>query len=133
MGKRCTIVPKTKLKIIADLEHGRPQKEISTHYGISLASVSVINKRKSEIREKIEKIITHKKVKNIRPAKFEKLEEALLLFIHQIRDRKLPISRALINSKAKDYAAKLGKFCTTSKSYLVTQNLTFRLRRFSCQ
>jgi hypothetical protein len=115
MGKRSTIVPKTKLKIIADLERGRPQKEISVHYGISLASVSVINKRKSEIRERIERnFATHKKVKNIRSAKFVKLEEALLLFIHQMRDRKLPISRALINAKAKEYAAKLGNISSST-------------------
>jgi Tc5 transposase DNA-binding domain len=57
-------------------------------------------------------------VKNIRSAKLSKLEEALLLFIHQMRDRKFPISRALVNAKAKEYAAELGNISITlSKTF----------------
>jgi hypothetical protein len=60
------------------------------HYGISLASDPQENRKK----------LRHpQKVKNIRSAKFVKLVEALLLFIHQMLDRKLPISRALIKMK----------------------------------
>jgi hypothetical protein len=40
--------------------------------------------------------------------KFATMEEALLSFVRQARDRNLPLTREIINIKANEFAEKLG-------------------------
>jgi hypothetical protein len=46
-------------------------------------------------------------MKQNRASKFSTMEEALLSFVRQARDRNLPLTRGIINIKAKEFAEKL--------------------------
>jgi Tc5 transposase DNA-binding domain len=109
------------------MKHNCPKDEFKNNCGSEKCPTTERNKcalwhfsslSVSDKQTEVRNFATHKKVKNIRSAKFVKLEEALLLFIRQMRDWKLPISRALINAKAKEYATELGNISTTpSKTF----------------
>jgi hypothetical protein len=47
-------------------------------------------------------------MKQNRASKFATMEEALLGFVQQARDRNLHLTREIINTKAKEFAEKLG-------------------------
>jgi hypothetical protein len=50
----------------------------------------------------------NKKMKQNRAFKFATMEGALLGYVRQARDRNLPLTREIINTKAKEFVEKLG-------------------------
>jgi hypothetical protein len=60
------------------------------------------------LRKRIGERAGNKKMKQNRASKFATMEEALLSFIRQARDHNLPLTREIINIKAKEFAEKLG-------------------------
>jgi hypothetical protein len=60
------------------------------------------------LRKRIGERAGNKKMKQNRASKFATMEEALLRFIRKARDHNLPLTREIINIKAKEFAEKLG-------------------------
>jgi hypothetical protein len=103
MGKRKSLTFEAKIKLIEELEKGVPQRDLSLNlkHGVSKSV-------KEDIRKLIGERVGNKKMKRNRAFKFATMEEALLGFVQQARDRNLPLTREIINTKAKEFAEKLG-------------------------
>jgi hypothetical protein len=107
MGKRKSLTFEAKIKIIEELEKGVPQRDLSVKHGVSKSVIS-IKKNKENSRKRIGERAGNKKMKQNRASKFATMEEALLGFVRQARDRNLPLTREIINTKAKEFAENLG-------------------------
>jgi CENP-B N-terminal DNA-binding domain/Tc5 transposase DNA-binding domain len=117
MGKQKGVSLHTKLKIIQDLEQNFPRTEIKQKYGVSASTISIIWSNRTAIRQSINaNFASNLKIKNRRRAANVKMEEALVIFIRQIRAANKPVNRAIINAKAKEFATNFGasEFCQGS-------------------
>jgi hypothetical protein len=77
-------------------------------HGVSKSVISREKKNKENLRKRIGERAGNKKMKRNRASKFAIMEEALLSFVRQARDHNLPLTREIINIKAKAFAEKLG-------------------------
>jgi hypothetical protein len=102
MGKRKSLTFEAKIKIIEELEKGVPQRDLSVKHGVSKSVISIIKKNKENLRKRIGVRAGN------RASKFATMEEALLGFVRHARDCNLPLTREIINTKAKEFAEKLG-------------------------
>jgi hypothetical protein len=65
-------------------------------------------KNQENVRKQVGERAGNKKMKQNQASKFATMEEVLLSFAPQARDHNLPLTREIINIKAKEFAEKLG-------------------------
>lgn len=104
MAKRKTLTYEEKVKVIEAVETGnRKKSDIAKEFGIPANTLSTIikNKAKYENQSSLSK--------RIKGPEFKDVDECVLQWFRKCRDTNLPISGPLIQEKATEFAAKLGK------------------------
>jgi hypothetical protein len=94
--------------VIRFLKIKMPQRDLSLKHGVSKSVISKIKNKENLRKHQICERAGNKKMKQNRASKFATMEEALLGFVRQARDRNLPLTSEIINTKAKEFAEKLG-------------------------
>jgi hypothetical protein len=85
-----------------------PQRDLSLKHGVSKSVISVRKKKQTKFTQ-TDRRESRQQENEAKPSiQFCHYREALLSFVQQARDRNLPLTRKIINIKAKEFAEKLG-------------------------
>lgn len=104
--KRVVITIKQKLEAVRLVENGSLLRNVAADYGVGISTVSDWVKSKSKLLQHSSKIPNRKTMK---PAEYEKINEALFLWFTQQRVKGMPLSGPIIQEKAKILAEMLGE------------------------
>ena len=110
--KRSSLSLDKKAEIIMAVDKAPPskkKKEIAADFGILPNTLSIILKNRSSILDNQQQQVLNPQRKRLRTAKHPDVEEALLKWFKNARDRNLPISGPLLMTKVRLFAEKLGK------------------------
>ncbi|XP_054708071.1 tigger transposable element-derived protein 4-like [Uloborus diversus] len=86
---------------------GIKKKDVAAKYGIPANSVSTILKNKDSILSKAGEV-GNSNAKRVRLCVYDNVDQAVLKWIHSVRDQNLPLSGSLIKEKALQFANALG-------------------------
>lgn len=109
--KRVVVTMQKKLEAINRLDKGESVKNISIEYGVGAATVCDWKKNRSQIEDFCAKMVSKDSLGNrstIKKPKNESLDEALLMWFEQQRERGVPISGPILKEKALSLNQKLG-------------------------
>lgn len=112
MASRGTYRPpkdlKTKVEILREVENGVLSKtEIAKKYDITKSTLSTYIKNKESIIAGYEKQQMKPSRKRLRTSAHPQLEDALVMWIKQVRSQNLPLSGPIIAAKAREFATKM--------------------------
>ncbi|XP_054709229.1 tigger transposable element-derived protein 4-like [Uloborus diversus] len=107
MSKRKCLTIKEKISLLNDVESGIKKKDVAAKYGIPANSVSTILKNKDSILSKAGEV-GNSNAKRVRLCVYDDVDQAVLKWIHSVRDQNLPLSGSLIKEKALQFANALG-------------------------
>lgn len=93
-----------KLKVILAVEAGEKKKNVAEQYGIPSSTLSTILKNKDSIKANK----GHNAKKRNRQAEYPKLEECLVKWFSQCRQKNIPVGGVMLKEKAKSFAISLG-------------------------
>jgi len=105
--KRCALSVDVKQKIIICVQDNPLKKrtEIAQDFGISPSTLSTIIKNKDKFEEGSGLAPNIKKLKS---AEFKDLEECVLKWLRQCRDKNVPVGGPILQEKALQFALGLG-------------------------
>ncbi|XP_043469542.1 tigger transposable element-derived protein 4-like [Leptopilina heterotoma] len=95
-----------KLKIINEFERGKSRKEIASEFNLPESTFYKILKEKDSIKSRCAE--GHGNIKRNRKIEFSDVENCLLEWIKEIRDKNIPMDGPLLKEKARDFATKIG-------------------------
>jgi hypothetical protein len=110
-GQRVRISLNDKMEIINLVEKGIDREEVRKKFGLKYRSnIQRILEKKEVIKERFNSMKkSHtKRAFYVRQSNYPNLEEALLIWIKQMRGNRVPLSTQLILKKASDFVALLG-------------------------
>ncbi|XP_057340566.1 tigger transposable element-derived protein 6-like [Microplitis mediator] len=102
-----TLTLREKVDVIQAVRRGTKRKEIFDQYGLPASTLSTILKNESEILLKYE-TSNNLSCKRQRLAEFPDVEECLLTWFKQCREKNLSISGTLLREKAEEFSKSLG-------------------------
>ncbi|XP_057324247.1 tigger transposable element-derived protein 4-like [Microplitis mediator] len=105
--KLTTLTLQEKFDVINTVKTGMKKKDVAAQYGIPASTLSTIIKNEAEILLRYEKSgnISYKRR---RVAEFPDLEEGLLTWFKQCRDKNISVSGPVLREKAEEYSKLLG-------------------------
>lgn len=105
--KRCALSVEVKRKIIKSVEDNPTKKktEIAKDFGIPPSTLATILKSKEKFEEGSGLSLKSKKLKS---CEFKDLEECVLKWLKQCRDKNVPIGGPILQEKAQQFAVELG-------------------------
>lgn len=101
--KRKVISLELKLDIIKRLEAGEKNVEISKSLGLATSTIGTIAENRQKIKSSLEKVtpLSAKNVSRQRSSVMEELEKTLSIWIDMQAQRKIPLTTAVIQEKAR--------------------------------
>ncbi|KAH6938452.1 hypothetical protein HPB50_009386 [Hyalomma asiaticum] len=128
MASRGTYRPpkdlKSKVEILREVENSVLSKmEIAMKYDITKSTLSTYIKKKESIIAGYEKQQMKPSRKRLRTSAHLQLEDALVMWIKQVRSQNLPLSGPIIAAKARDFATKQGAAARCSKEFATSSRL----------
>ncbi|GBN31364.1 Tigger transposable element-derived protein 4 [Araneus ventricosus] len=107
VGKRKTFSIEDKVQFIRKLQNGESQSAICKEFSLSKSTVATIWKNRDCIISTYEKNIN--RCKRLRKAEKENVEEALFKWFTLQRSRNLPVTGAILQAKANEFAELFGE------------------------
>lgn len=107
-GKLKSLTLEEKLKLIELVEEGRSVKSVSEDNSVNKNTLHYILKHRDKIRERLCLNPNVSGSKRIKDAKSPELEQRILSFMNDSRERNQKLSGSIIKSVALEYAADLG-------------------------
>uniref|UniRef100_A0A6G5AAD3 Putative tick transposon n=1 Tax=Rhipicephalus microplus TaxID=6941 RepID=A0A6G5AAD3_RHIMP len=99
----------TKVEVLKEVDQGGTAKQdIARKYGIKPNTLSTFIKNKRSILDAFESEKFKTSRKRMRTGAYPELEEALLIWIREARNNKLPLSGEVVTAKASSLAEMLG-------------------------
>nr|XP_042907454.1 tigger transposable element-derived protein 4-like [Parasteatoda tepidariorum] len=105
MSKRKCLTIKEKNLILQEVDRGVKKKDIASKFGIPSSSLSTIIRNRDKIENND---LPNPCSKRLKTCVYEDVNEAVLKWIHAMRDKNVPISGPLITEKAMQFAKALG-------------------------
>ncbi|XP_046684859.1 tigger transposable element-derived protein 6-like [Homalodisca vitripennis] len=93
-----------KKEVIAAVESGKAKSEVAKTFQIPASTLSTIIKNKQKIVE-VSSVAGRKRTTK---GEYPRLEECLVTWLRQCRDKNVPVGGSLLKEKAKAYAKELG-------------------------
>lgn len=100
-SKYVSLSLENKLKAIKRVENGEKMKVVAEAFKIKPNTMSTIYKQKDKLKKKLNENPASKKFKRMRDGKNANLDKAVVAFVQQARQNNIPVSGALIQTKAK--------------------------------
>lgn len=103
-NRRCrykTLSLDKKLKAIKQIENGEKLKDVALAYKIKSNTLSTIYKNRAKLKDRLVQHPASKKFKRIRNGKYANLDKAVITFVTQARQNRIPINGTIIQAKAK--------------------------------
>ena len=110
-AKKTSLSLKQRFDILkaVDKAHGHGSKSrIAKEFGIANSTLSTIIKERKRIEAAFEESKFQPQRKRIRSAKYEDIESGLLLWFKGIREKNLPVSGPILQTKAEEIAKEMG-------------------------
>ena len=110
-AKKTSLSLKQRFDILkaVDKVHGHGSKSrIAKEFGIANSTLSTIIKERKRIEAAFEESKFQPQRKRIRSAKYEDIESGLLLWFKGIREKNLPVSGPILQTKAEEIAKEMG-------------------------
>lgn len=105
--KRKTLTLEDKVAVLDAVAAGEKKKDVAARFGIPASSLSTILNAKDSIRSAVEAGTSGKK-KKLKQSTYADVDKAVYTWFMDMRARNVPISGAVLQQKAKDYACILG-------------------------
>lgn len=105
--KRKTLTLEDKVAILDAVAAGEKKKDVAGRFGIPASSLSTILNAKDAIRGAVQAGTSGKK-KKLKQSTYADVDKAVFTWFMDMRARNVPISGAVLQQKAKDYACILG-------------------------
>jgi Tc5 transposase DNA-binding domain len=99
--KRAVLTNAQRKAIISAVAAGAPQARMASEYGITVSAVSKICSRKRKY------VAAPDEARTTKGALFAEVDEALVLWTRRVRAANIPVSVAIVQEKAKAFAAQL--------------------------
>lgn len=98
-----------KVKIIREVELGiKKKKVIAEEYGIPPSTLSTILKDKDKFVKAVNESVCPPQRKRLKTSSFPQLEESMVQWLRNVRDKNIPVSGDIIREKAEKFAKDLG-------------------------
>lgn len=107
--KRKALSLDEKLSILDAVSNGEKKKDIASRYCIPPSTLSTILKAKDNLLKAASSGACSGKRMKLKAATFEDVDKAVFKWFTDIRARNIPVSGAVIQQKAKDFACLLGR------------------------
>lgn len=107
VGKRKAFTIEDKVKFIRKLERGESQASLCKEFSLKQSTIATIWSQRNTIISAYEKNLTG--CKKLRKAERENVDDALLKWFSLQRSRNLPITGALLQAKATEFAELFGE------------------------
>lgn len=109
MSKYKSLDIKTKAAIIAEVKKGvKSKKLIASEYGIAASTLSTFLKHENKILSHVVDLPKKNLRKRMKPPKHPQVNQCLIKWFKQQRDKNVPLSGPLVKAKAEEFAASLG-------------------------
>ena len=95
-----------KYKALKEIEEGQSCIATSRKYGVAKNTISHWIKQKQKIFEAVEENNVSKKRKQVKPARYEELDNATYKWLKSARDRNVPVGANVLKLKALEFAKK---------------------------
>lgn len=105
--KRKVLSLEDKLAIVNAVSAGEKRKDVAARFNIPASSLSTILHSKDSIRDAVESGTSSKK-KRLKTSTYADVDKAVFTWFLDTRARNVPISGAILQQKAKDFACILG-------------------------
>ncbi|CAG9563419.1 unnamed protein product [Danaus chrysippus] len=102
-----TLTLREKFNVINAVKSGTKKKDVAAHYGLPASTLSTIIKNEAEILQRYESS-SNLSCKRRRLAEFPDLEECLLTWFKQCRDKNISVSGPILREKAEEFSKSLG-------------------------
>ncbi|KAH6935351.1 hypothetical protein HPB50_005233 [Hyalomma asiaticum] len=106
--KRKILTLEDKMAILGAVSAGEKRKDVAAKFGIPASSLSTILNAKDAIRSSVQHGTDSKKKKKLKSSTYAGVDKAVFTWFMDMRARNVPISSALLQQKARDYACILG-------------------------
>ncbi|CRL04460.1 CLUMA_CG017543, isoform A [Clunio marinus] len=106
--KRRTISIKDKLKVIEKAKCGESRANLMKEFNIGSSTLSAIIKYQKSIELKARENPLCLESKRMKPAKFQRVDEALMVWVRQMRTGKFRLTGRIIKQKALEFAESMG-------------------------
>ena len=106
--KRKSITLERKMEIFRAVDSGRKKSDVAREFGLSSSTMSTLFKNKDRITEQYDSAKFDPSRKRFRTAALDDVEEALMKWFRDVRDKNLPVSGPLLKEKAEVFAKSLG-------------------------
>lgn len=98
---------KDKINIIKEIDTGVKRIDISRKYGVPPSTITGIYKNRLKVCDSVVSL-NNTNMKRNKKCKFDKLNDAVLLFVKQVKSINLPLSGDMVKEKAMIFASKFG-------------------------
>ncbi|XP_072172602.1 tigger transposable element-derived protein 4-like [Diadema setosum] len=116
--KRKSLSLERKIEILRAVDSGRKKSDVAKEFELSSSTMSTIIKNKCRIEEQYESAKYNPSHKRFRTAALDDVEEALIKWFRDVRDKNLPVSGPLLKEKVEFFATSLGHEFKASNGWL---------------
>ena len=106
MSKRKCLNINDKLKVLESIDKGCKKKDVAEKFGIPPSSLSTIIKNRDSILKSSDN--AGRERKRVKMCVFEEVDQAVLKWVHVVRNKNVPLSSSLVKQQALKFAQSLG-------------------------